>query len=47
VHTGFWCGDTREGGHLEDPGVDGRVILNLIFKQWHGDTWTGVVWPRL
>jgi hypothetical protein len=23
VHTRFWCGDLREGGHLEDTGVDG------------------------
>jgi hypothetical protein len=28
VHTGFWGGDLREGGHLGDPGVDGRIILH-------------------
>jgi hypothetical protein len=27
VHTGFWWGGLREGGHLGDPGVDGRIIL--------------------
>ena len=26
VHTGFWWGNQRERNHLEDPGVDGRVI---------------------
>jgi hypothetical protein len=36
VHTGFWCGDLREGGHLGDPGVDGRTILKWIFKKWGG-----------
>ena len=27
VHTGFWWGKLREGHHLEDPVVDGRIIL--------------------
>jgi hypothetical protein len=36
VHTGFWWGDLREGDHLGDPSVDGRIILKRIFKNWDG-----------
>jgi hypothetical protein len=36
VHTGFWCGDLREGDHLEDPRVDGMIILKRIFEHWDG-----------
>jgi len=34
VHTGFWWGNLRERGYLEDPGVDGRIILSWIFRKW-------------
>jgi hypothetical protein len=34
VYTGFWWGNLRERGHLEDPGVDGRMTLKWIFGKW-------------
>jgi hypothetical protein len=30
---------------LEDPGVDGRIILKIIFKTWEG-AGTGSIWLR-
>jgi hypothetical protein len=33
--------------HLEDPGVDGRVILRWIFRRWNVGAWTGLKWLRI
>jgi hypothetical protein len=30
----------REGHHLEDPGVDSRIILKRIFNKEVGESWT-------
>jgi hypothetical protein len=27
--------------HLEDPGVDGRIILRWYFRKWDVEEWTG------
>jgi hypothetical protein len=32
VHTGIWWKKFREGDHLANPGVDGRIILKYILK---------------
>jgi hypothetical protein len=33
----------REGDHFGDPGIDGRIILQWIFKKWDG----GIDWIEL
>jgi hypothetical protein len=35
-----------ERDHLEDPGVDERIILRWIFKKWDVEAWTGSIWLR-
>jgi hypothetical protein len=47
VHTGFWRGNLREIDHLEDPGIDRRIILRRIFRTWGGGAWTGSIWLRI
>ena len=47
MHTGFWLGGLREGGHFEDTDVDGRMILKCIYKKWDEEVWTGLIWFRI
>ena len=47
VYAGFWWGNLREGGHLEDPGVDGMRIFRWIFRKWDVVVRTGSIWPRI
>jgi hypothetical protein len=43
MRTGFCWGDLRERDHLEDLGVDGRIILKRIFKRWDWEARTGMI----
>jgi len=39
-------GKTEGQNHLEDLGIDGR-ILKWIFKKRDGAAWIGLIWLRL
>jgi hypothetical protein len=47
VYTGFWLGNLRERDHLEDPGVDGRIILRWMFRKCYVGVLTRSVWLRI
>jgi hypothetical protein len=40
---GVWWGNLREIDHWGDPGVDGRIILKWIFREWD----EGMDWIKL
>jgi len=47
VYTGFWWGNLSEKDHLEDPGIEGRIILRWIFRKWGVEIWTESSWLRI
>jgi hypothetical protein len=44
--TGFWWGNVKKVDHLEEEGVDGRIILRYIFRKWDVRAWSGSIWVR-
>jgi hypothetical protein len=40
VHIRLWWQNLKEGDHMDDSGVDGKIILKWIFEKWFG-IWSG------
>jgi hypothetical protein len=47
AYTAFWWGNLRVRDHFGDPGVDRRIILRWIFRQWDVVVWNGFSWLRI
>jgi hypothetical protein len=39
-YTRLWWGNLRERDQLEDPVLDGRIIIRWIFRKWDVGSWT-------
>ena len=37
MRAGFWMEDPMKRDDLKDLGLDGKVIVKLIFEKWDGD----------
>ena len=44
MYTTFWWGNLKERAHLDDPGINGRLISRWIFRKLDNDTWTRLIW---
>jgi hypothetical protein len=40
---GFGMENLKERGHLEDPGIDGRIILQWVQVKYDENAWTGLI----
>jgi hypothetical protein len=45
----YWVlvGKTEGKAHLEDLGIDGRIILRWIFRNWNVGEWSEMSWLRI
>jgi hypothetical protein len=42
-----FVGNLKERRHLEDPGIDGRIISRRMFRKLDVEAWAGSIWLML
>jgi hypothetical protein len=47
MYTEFWWGNLKEGGHWEDPGMDGRITIKMHLQDMGWEAWAGSIWLRI
>jgi hypothetical protein len=45
-HTKLWSENLKGRDQCEDLGIDGRIILESIFRKLGRKAWTGCIWLR-
>jgi hypothetical protein len=43
----FWCGNIKRREHLEDLGVDGRIMLEWVLEKWGWVACPRFTWLRM
>jgi len=43
----FLVGKPEGKKQLEEPGLEGRIILRCISRNWDVGVWTGSIWLRI
>jgi len=46
MHTIIWSQNLKGRDHVEDLGVDGKIILERILWKYCEKTWTECIWLR-
>jgi hypothetical protein len=47
MDTKFWSENLKEKDYMEELGVYGRIILNLILEKYCEDVCIGCIWLRI